>query len=561
MNTSAPVPLILRLPLAGYKFLVRRQHKHLYALGSIVAFAFSIRVYKLELRDLWFDEAFSGALILHLHDQPARFWHILIGFLYLEGLSPLAPWLTSSTFLLRLPSALCGSLSILPLYAIARHLLSRRWALMCCLLFALAFSQVLWSREARYYIFMEFFALLSVAALLKYRRDKASRHAGFCALALLLSLACNPASVLLIPPIAYFFINTPQLSPPARRRARLAFWGILGLGALWPLAWMTMVQRLSSTITTIIPHSPIAHFQPGLLYDILGAFTYGGDHLGHGGSGFEIAPENLVVPRILLVILPLLALLAFIPWRKRVVKIVSVSDKQIQGDTGFVVLWLLLPMGEILLLSYYYPYRSLPRYILFSQPPLLILLCLGLTRLRSRLLSTGLSLAIVILFALALGNLYTPAKPSWKSIAAAVQETSQGKACLLFSPTDQVYPFFYYYDPAHEVYAKTYHLCRNPQYIVAPQPTRSFLYRQQLVLGLEYEVQDEDIRAALAQCPSNTPVIAIRSPIWMGLSADQRLTALLSQNHHLTSEQSFIWDGITVSTYTPNTQAPARESR
>lgn len=124
----------------------------------LVIFSFVIRYVGADDYSLWFDEALN----FRIASQP---W----GILWLTNFDPTPPLYysmlklflsyESSEALIRLPSIICGSLTVLVFYKICRTEFSQSISLFTSLLFSLSCHQLEYSQEARAYAMQLFFGL------------------------------------------------------------------------------------------------------------------------------------------------------------------------------------------------------------------------------------------------------------------------------------------------------------------------------------------------------------------------------------------------------------------
>lgn len=155
----------------------------------ILLWAFGLRIYQLNTRPFWGDEALTGGLV---HMGPATVLRTTapLGFLRQLGKDlggelvigwgyqlplPLAASLTASIgtqdMLVRLPSFLAGILAIAVAYALGKRLFNAPVGLFLAFLLASASFQIIYSQEARYYSFMFFLSALSAYLLWRALED------------------------------------------------------------------------------------------------------------------------------------------------------------------------------------------------------------------------------------------------------------------------------------------------------------------------------------------------------------------------------------------------------
>ena len=135
-------------------------------LGAITLFGLGLRLFNLGTHPLWLDEALS----LHFARLP---WYELLTSSSTSDPNPhfyclfLKAWsmLVDSEFLLRLPSALAGTLVIPLTFTMARQLSDRRIGLLAAALVATSALQLRYSQEVRPYAIMTLAAVLAIWGL------------------------------------------------------------------------------------------------------------------------------------------------------------------------------------------------------------------------------------------------------------------------------------------------------------------------------------------------------------------------------------------------------------
>ena len=135
-------------------------------LTVIVIAAFSIRIYHIAHLSLWFDETVTfvkshvdlpSLWISPTENKPPLYYTIVKTFLFLGD----------SEFILRLPSALAGTISVALGYLIGKTLGGRREGFIISILFLLHDVNIQYSQEARHYIFLIVGLELSIFGLLR----------------------------------------------------------------------------------------------------------------------------------------------------------------------------------------------------------------------------------------------------------------------------------------------------------------------------------------------------------------------------------------------------------
>jgi len=154
------------LPIECLMWLSRK--RTIFIIIAILFLGTAIRAYRLGHQSLWFDEILtyhiSSDSILQIITQPAVNTNILP--LYYLVVHPMLG-IGSQDALLRLPSLIFGSLSILQFYFVVRNWLGRTIGLISATLMAISPFHIWYSQEARPYIMLLFLALLSLCLFQK----------------------------------------------------------------------------------------------------------------------------------------------------------------------------------------------------------------------------------------------------------------------------------------------------------------------------------------------------------------------------------------------------------
>jgi 4-amino-4-deoxy-L-arabinose transferase-like glycosyltransferase len=129
--------------------------------SAVVLLGFLLRLYRIDQQSVWYDEIFSLAVSQLPHQemtqklvedivQPPLHYYLLHILFKLFGFGPLQA---------RLLSVVWGTLAIVMVYLLGKHLFDRRTALLSALLLAVSQISVMYSQEARPYAQLLFFVL------------------------------------------------------------------------------------------------------------------------------------------------------------------------------------------------------------------------------------------------------------------------------------------------------------------------------------------------------------------------------------------------------------------
>ncbi len=346
----------------------------------ITLLALALRLFRLDAQSLWYDEGFSVYLArmglaeitarTAVDIQPPLYYYLLHGWMQLFG---------DSSGTLRGFSLLFGVLSVPLSFAVARRLFGGHLAgLLAALLMAVSPLHIWYSQELRMYTLLTFLALLSsYLLLLIVRRAEPvpSNRPGRVAVDLLLWIAFTLVSVaaLYTHYFAFFvlaFQGVYLLVAWGRQGFHPARLGLAGIasGVLSMLVYLPWLPNLLTRYGTD------ASYWPGQLK--LGEVLV---DIGVSYVGGESISEQLGVPLAIgFGILMLICCIALLRSHGP-----AAPERSVQLPLVFLLLYLLMPPALILLLSYNAP-KFNARYVMVSQPALLLLFGGGLAALFQR---------------------------------------------------------------------------------------------------------------------------------------------------------------------------------
>lgn len=242
--------------LAGLRSPANRLTRGMLIVIVLTALAAALRFAGLGHQSLWYDEAFTAALVRHPVGQ-------MLGLLPRTELTPplyyLVAWVWTHVFGfcpvgLRSLSALAGVATVPAMYAAGSAMISRRAGLIAAALACFNPFLIWYSQEARSYSLLTLLATLSLAAFAYARRPQPSgRQLIAWTVAASLALATHYFAVLLVVPEALWLLWVHRRD----RRVLLAIAAVAAVGlALLPVAisqrpqasWITqwpLEQRLS----------------------------------------------------------------------------------------------------------------------------------------------------------------------------------------------------------------------------------------------------------------------------------------------------------------------------
>ena len=149
---------------------MKKRYVPLIILALIVLLGFGLRFYDLDKENLWFDEGYTilsinqdniGGVIDQAEiteTKPSVYFIILHLWSEIFGLS---------MFALRFFSLLCGVISIILLYLLAKELFDKKVAILSALLISISLFDIIYSQEARVFSFFTTLTILSFFIFVK----------------------------------------------------------------------------------------------------------------------------------------------------------------------------------------------------------------------------------------------------------------------------------------------------------------------------------------------------------------------------------------------------------
>lgn len=184
------------------------QHSFLIIIPIIIGL--SLRLSHLSSPSLWMDEGYTLNAALSILtkgipvlDSGTNYWgafphtYLLAGIVKIFGLN---------LFFLRLPGVLVGTLFIFIFYYIVKKLFNRFTGILAAFFVGFSFWQIAWSRQIRMYIFVEFFAWLSIYFFWKLITKKNYQNLLWSILFLSIATIFHPVALLLLPVYFLFWL-------------------------------------------------------------------------------------------------------------------------------------------------------------------------------------------------------------------------------------------------------------------------------------------------------------------------------------------------------------------
>ncbi len=404
----------------------------LVALLVIIALGAALRVYKLDAKSLWLDEAYSikfsqeapaGIIEATAKDvHPPLYYFALHYWMLAFGDSETA---------VRLLSALFGILALFVIYRLASRMFDRATGLLAAGLLAFSPFHIEFSQEARMYSLLCLLTLLSFYYFLKLLEGK-SRYAlaGYIATSALM-MYTHVYSFFIIAAQNLYLLTLLFASRDTFKRLWKRWLVSQVILAVLFVPWLSVQLQQFSRVQQgfWIPKLP-----PRLLLNTL---------VMHAGSN-----------QLAWILSLLIALAVFAGWRgwkeESLAESSSAESKKSLLDGRLklylLLLWLLCPIMLPYIVSQFSSPIFLPKYTIAALPAFVILAARGLLSLRFHQLRMILVL-LLICFSLATLREYfrSPGKETWREAVASINGLTKPNDLVLFHKEPGRVPFDYYY--------------------------------------------------------------------------------------------------------------------
>jgi mannosyltransferase len=395
---------------------------------AVTALGFVLRFCGLGKESIWLDEVTS--IIIARMDLPSVIaWAAgdIHPPLYYVTLHFWLRW-GESEFAIRSLSATLGGLSILVLYGLAAELFGRRVGVVAALFLALSPLHIWYSQEARMYVMLTLWVLMSSYLMVLALRRQQRRYW-----------------------LGYVVISALALYTHYFALFGLLFQNVYAAYWLWKnrrQAWQRWIWAQLAIILLFSPWLPTLYHQvttggggwversigQPTLYALFDTWLY-----------FSIGLENQWYPALWRRVAYLVFALAVVSTVFHVSRLGRGGRAQSEGEgLRFCLLYLCLPVGMVWLLSQLKPMYSV-RYLLAFLPPYCVLLAKGLVSLRWRAAAAVLILFLASTMLIGDWNAWhSDQNPDWRGLTFHVLEQAHMGDVVLFSPRWNAKPFEYY---------------------------------------------------------------------------------------------------------------------
>jgi len=380
----------------------------------------ALRLYRLPDKSIWYDEAFSISLgqlpmldllqaVIRLDPHPPLYYALLHFWLRIG----------SDPFVVRLPSALLGALTIPLLYATGVRLVSRPAAFLAAALLTVAPFHVYWDQQARMYALLGFLCLGSTFFLVRALQDRRPIDGVAHAICAVAALYVQTGALFYLTAQAAATGMLLWRSVPARAAARL-----------WIASQVAVVLLFVPWLPAMAYQSAI-YGDPGYARTSLAALEGLVRDLVFAWVPFWRLPPTLAGPLVALLVIGVLAISARGLWAVR------------HGSGRLLGVLAVGPFGLLALVCCWQGIL-LPKSLLPATLPLYLLLSLGLLAVRRVWFVAGL-LALVGLSLVGVARLYSLGpEEDWRGAVAYLAEASQPGDLILVDTSAGLMPLNYY---------------------------------------------------------------------------------------------------------------------
>lgn len=376
-----------------------------YLIYPILLLAAALRLYQLNLRDFWYDEAFSGIAVKESWAGMMQMIKVDVHPpLYYLTLKFFASFFDYSVYGIRLYSVIFGLLCVWAVYLFAKELFGRKAAFFASFIAAISPFAIQYSMEGRMYSMFSFFVIMAAYFLIRaLREDK--RYVNHLLFGLFLGLsALTHYMGIFFAPIFYLVYVINKFSTPAGKEAVTGkqIWGIVR-GAMpdkniflsYVVALLVFAPWIPNFINHVIKNSTsnsLDWIRPANFGDIpvnIQMFIFG-TPLGEMSSGMPGPNEFYGIADISMWVAITIFLTAVIYYLLR-------NSKKSKEIATILVLSIGF-MGLIWLMGFFGKYYFVARYLLAAGYFIFILLGYWLSKVRLPHSALTLVFYIVLLF-------------------------------------------------------------------------------------------------------------------------------------------------------------------
>jgi 4-amino-4-deoxy-L-arabinose transferase-like glycosyltransferase len=365
----------------------------------VVALGLALRLIQLGEWSFWQDEAVTVLLarkpvvdLIRITSQdvhPPLYYLVVKTFMFLG----------QSEWVVRLPSALCSTMSVAVLYWIGCELFERRTALVAAGLMAVSPLQLYYAQEARMYAQLVFLSLFCVGCLVRALQTRSWLWWGLLSAGAVLAVY---TSYFAFPVLLVLFVYVLLV----RRRAWFRFMIAMGIAALIFLPWVGVLLAQTRSVLDSYWMQASSFLE---VFTTLASFFM--------GYSLSLAWQALGLGSSLFIIFVLLNSVRY-----------ALKEKSLDVEPlVLVLLWAWMPMIGVYLLTPIRPIFQI-RTVMTSAPAFYLLVAWGLTRAKRTKLHWALFAPTALTMLVAAWGFYANpiyAKPNWREPARYVDERAR----------------------------------------------------------------------------------------------------------------------------------------
>lgn len=499
-----------------------------------------LRFYMLADKSVWFDEACSlsfaqsgwSDILNHRYMAKPLYFIILKLWVSLFGYAE---------FPARALSAIFGVASIPLVYFLGKELFNKNTGVISAFIFSLSAYQIYYAQQIRNYSLFLFLSALSMLLFMRLLRSNKLTLLVFYILTTVLLVFTHPFGLFIIIIQNLFFAVFRE------RSLRTKYWftvDIIFCVALLFLAFIFISHRNCPSGNEI---GFLVKPTSKSLIETLETFSYAGPRQAHGGLGFGPTGGRLIIPRILTFLFCFLAVFCFLP-----------AKKQDESEGGLfthrrskqlLLMWFFLPIFGAYILSYIILPIYLSRFLIPASVAFYIMIAHGIEKISMLKYKLVVITAIVICMLFSLDILYHPGcDGNWRKLSHYVKYNIKEGDIIIFAPTDQILPFWYYYKFGDTTPLKG--IDKEGKYIEGNWRS-SFYDGANFVYGIKFNPSKDSIeREVIGLSKNKNDIWFINSPFWIGQDISKYIHKILAKHYSLISKMNYYYDGVEVSRYT-----------
>lgn len=366
-----------------------------YILLAIIILSIGLRLFALESEGLWLDEAIAGyhggQSLLHILNfvdaNPPLHLLVLHPFTYL-GIGE---------FALRLPSVIFGVLSVFLIYLLGKKMFNPRAGLIASLLLAVSSFHIFYSQEARPYSLFFFLSMLSFYFYMKFSKRPSRKNTITYLVSTILAIYTH-----------YFAIFVPVVQ------------------AIHSFSRKNKKRWFQTQLILVISFIP-AVFLIIRFFEEIGTFWLSQDFLN----------DLISIPFVFTGSMEL----AFLYGALTVAGLAVIWKKK--NNRNLLLLWLLLPLLIPLVISFY-KVIFLPKYVIFSLVPILLLASATLDKIKTRSSVPILALLLILSFFPLSSHYFAQDYEDWRAVSAYADSLPKQYTNVLLEPGYTIHPYVYY---------------------------------------------------------------------------------------------------------------------